>query len=85
MGSFSPFISMYSLMFSFLQPSFQGFLQCSMFPTYRMPLFVFSAFKAVAETTGWSRGGVSESETLNVYSDDLKIDYLRCYCIPCYL
>ena len=23
---------------------------------------VFSAFKAVAETTGWSRGGVGESE-----------------------
>ena len=67
MGSFSPFISMYSLMFSFLQSSFHGFLQCSMFPASGMPLLVFSAFKAVAETTGWSRGGVSESETVNFF------------------
>jgi len=67
MGSFSPFISMYSLMFSFLQSSFHGFLQCSMFPASGIPLLVFSAFKAVAETTSWSRGGVSESETINFF------------------
>ncbi len=27
-------------------------------------VLAFSAFKAVAETTVWSRGGVSESKTL---------------------
>jgi uncharacterized membrane protein len=66
MGSFSPFISMYSLMFSFLQSSFHGFLQCSIFVASGVSVLVFSAFKAVAETTGWSRGGVSESETINL-------------------
>ena len=52
MGSFSPFISMYSLMFSFLQSSFHGFLQCSMFFCLWNPPLAFSAFKAVVETTG---------------------------------
>jgi len=39
MGSFSPFISMYSLMFSFLQSSFHGFLQCSMLSCLQGCLF----------------------------------------------
>jgi hypothetical protein len=50
-------------MFSLLQVSFQGFLQCSiLFPQNN--LFNVFAFKAVAETAVCCWGGVSESKTL---------------------
>ena len=48
-------------MFSLWQMSFHGFLQCSIFfPHTHFDVF---AFKAVAETYFWFRGGVSESKT----------------------
>jgi hypothetical protein len=55
---------MYSFMFSLLQVSFQGFLQCSILFASRHPVGVF-AFKAVAETTvrGWGEVGESKLYT----------------------
>jgi len=61
-GRVSPFNWIYSLMFSLLQVSFQGFLQCSILGSSTNPFAVF-AFKAVAVTTVWCWGGVSESKT----------------------
>jgi hypothetical protein len=48
-------------MFSLLQVSLQGFLQCSIFFP-QDTLFSILAFKSVAETTVWCWGGVSESK-----------------------
>jgi uncharacterized membrane protein YozB (DUF420 family) len=48
-------------MFSLLQVSLQGFLQCSIFLPQNTLYNIF-AFKSVAETTVWCWGGVSESK-----------------------
>jgi hypothetical protein len=50
-------------MFSLLQVSFQGFLQCSMLFSSRHRV-AFFAFKTVAGAIVWCRGGVGESEYL---------------------
>jgi hypothetical protein len=44
-----------------------------------MPLLVSSAFKAAAETTSWSRGGVSESETINFFV--MKEGWFIAFCL----
>ncbi len=54
-------------MFSLLQVSFQGFLQCSMVFSSGWGL-AFFAFKPRGEATDRERGGVSESEKIYTVS-----------------
>jgi len=65
-GNISPFIWIYNLIFSLLQASFQGFLQCSIFFPRNQHFSVY-AFKVKLETLLWLSGGEGESETLYVY------------------
>jgi len=49
-----------------------------------VPPLAFPAFKEVAETNVWGRGGVSESETINLFYPDRKAVYrLLSWCCVC--
>jgi hypothetical protein len=51
------------LCFRFCSRLSKGFYNAPCFFTSGIPLLASSSFKAVAETTVWSRGGMAESET----------------------